>query len=339
MKIMVTGGAGYIGSELVPALLGNGYEVRVIDNLTFGKSGLSNCLDQIELVPIDIRNVEKEHFDGIDAVIHLAGISNDPTADFDPYLNKIINFNASVNLARLAKESLIEKFIFASSCSVYYTDKPDIDLKNEDSSIAPKAAYSWSKYEAEKGILALSDKTFYPVVLRQGTLFGCSNRMRFDLVVNTFTLHAFLHHKLNLNGGGKMWRPLLYLKDAVDVYLNVLTADKETIGGKIFNVLNRNYQVIEIAKEVRAVLKNKADIELEFLDSKDVRSYFVNGNKLKKTLNLCMETTLRPAIEEMWELIQTGKDFTDPVYYNISWLEKTTNKNKFNNVEICNYRC
>lgn len=319
---MVTGGAGYIGSRLVPALVAAGHRVRVIDSLIFGVQGLQTVNDKVELLSIDIRDVQPGHFNGIDAVIHLAGISNDPTADFDPLLNEEINFRATVKLAAQARECGVARFIFASSCSVYYSNRPDNRLCNEQTDIAPKAAYSWSKYEAEKGVLALAGNDFCPVALRQGTLFGCSGRMRFDLVVNTFTLHAYNSGKLCVNAGGQMWRPLLYIEDAVNVYLRMLEAPAKKINGKIFNVLNDNYQVMDIARKIQDILQHKKTVTLELKNVNDVRSYRVCGAKLQQALDITMAHDITPAVEQMWALVENGGNFSDPVYYNIRWLEK-----------------
>src|SRR5882672_10642834 len=176
---MATGGAGYVGCRLVPALVEMGADVHVVDKLVFGEQGLEGLRDGIELLRSDIRTLDVDDLKGIDVVVHLAGLSNDPTAEFNPAANKAINLDATVRLAHLAKEAGVRRFIFASSCSVYYTEVPDDSLRDETDRVEPKAPYSWSKRQAEMRVLELASPDFCPVILRKGTVFGYSPRMRF----------------------------------------------------------------------------------------------------------------------------------------------------------------
>jgi nucleoside-diphosphate-sugar epimerase len=318
---MISGGAGYVGCQLIPALLKAGHRVRVIDNLTFGLTGLQHYINQIELIPVDIRDVVATHFDGIEAVIHLASISNDPTAEYDPATTKAVNLDATVAFARLAKMCGVRKFVFASSCSVYYSERPDDRLRDESYPIDPTATYSWSKRQAEIRLLDLAGPNFFPIILRKGTIFGCSGRMRFDLVVNTFTRDAFAKGRLTVHGDGLMWRPLLHIDDAVEIYSAMLRLPEDLVGGQIFNALNGNYQVIQIADEVRRVLQPRLDVDLDLVRQGNSRSYRVDGKKLDDLLKLRSCRSIGNAVAKMWHMLEKGIDYNNSIYYNIRWFE------------------
>jgi nucleoside-diphosphate-sugar epimerase len=323
MHVMVTGGAGYIGCRLVPALLERGHEVTVVDKLYFGDSGLKAVKGRIRLFGADVRDMPPAALDGVDAVVHLAGLSNDPTAEYNPAANLQINTEGTIALAKQAKQQGIERFVFASSCSVYYTLQPDDALRDEDYPIAPKAPYSYSKHEAEIGLIALADDEFSPVMLRKGTVFGQSERMRYDLVINTFTKDAFAARRLIIHAGGKMWRPMLHIDDAVDAYIAVLEAPRQLVHRKIFNVLSENIRVLKMAYEVRHVLEQHKGIRLD-LQVQHVgtsRSYRVDGSRFHETLGLKFGRSIGEAVDEIWSMLEDGTDHDHPIYYNIRWLE------------------
>jgi nucleoside-diphosphate-sugar epimerase len=323
LNILVTGGAGYVGSRLVPALVRDGHRVRVVDKLLFGAGGLASCRAQIELVPGDVRTVDAGVLDDIEAVVHLAGLSNDPTAEFNPAANKAMNTDATIRLASLARDRGVRRFVFASSCSVYYSPNPDDELRTEQHAVQPEAPYSWSKRQAELGLLQLSGPRFCPVVLRKGTIFGQSQRMRYDLVVNAFTRDAYAKRRLSVHAGGRMWRPMLHVDDAVDAYRAVLAAPADRVRGEIFNVLTGNYVVLKLAHEVRRALEHQRGIRLD-LDLQEVgvtRSYRVDGSKLQTVCDVPLGRDLGRAAEEMWDVLESGINSEDPVYYNLRWLE------------------
>ena len=323
MKIMATGGAGYVGCRLVPALVDMGADVRVVDKLVFGEAGLDGSRDRVELVRLDVRSLEPDDLKDVDVVVHLAGLSNDPTAEFNPSANKTINLDATVRLAQMAKEAGVRRFIFASSCSVYYTEVPDDRLRDETDRVEPKAPYSWSKRQAEMRVLELASPDFCPVVLRKGTVFGYSPRMRFDLVVNTFTRDAYAHRRLTVQAGGRMWRPLLHIDDAVDAYKAVIAADEDAVRGQIYNILSDNYQVLAIAHEVRRALEERRalDVEVNVQPVGISRSYRVDGRKFREEFGLALSRDIRGAVHEMWDALATIDDLNSPIYCNISWLE------------------
>ena len=325
-RILVTGGAGYIGSILVRRLIENGCAVRVFDKLVFGDQGLDGVKDQIELVTGDIREVEPSVFEGIDAVVHLAGLSNDPTAEYNPQANESINTGGTVALAKQCIEAGVKRFVFASSCSVYYTLKAEDTIYDEDSPVHPEAPYSSSKRNAEKGLLELAGDDFCPVILRKGTVFGASTRMRYDLVVNTFTKGAFERRMLTVHAGGRMWRPLLHIEDAASAYIAALDAPEKDVHGKIFNVLSDNYTVLQIAREVRRALETTKGIRLD-LDIQQVgtvRSYRVAGDRFRETFGIPLDHSIAAAVGDMWDVLEEGLDTTNPIYYNIRWLELLT---------------
>ncbi|MHC4947258.1 MAG: NAD-dependent epimerase/dehydratase family protein [Planctomycetota bacterium] len=319
----MTGGAGYVGSRLVPALLDAGHRVRVVDKLLFGADGLDPVRDRIELVVEDIRHVGEDELRGVDAIVHLAGLSNDPTAEYNVDANRSMNRDATIHLGELARRCGVPRFVFASSCSIYYTLTPDERVRDEDEPVDPQAPYSWSKREAEKGLLALADDSFCPVALRKGTIYGQSPRMRYDLVVNAFTRDAYAKRRLSLHAMGKMWRPMLSIDDAVSAYLAVLHAPAEAVHGRIFNAVGDNYTVVEIARTVRRTLETRRGIRLD-LDLQPVgtaRSYRVSADRMRDNLGFRPANGMAEAVKTMWDVLEAGVDVDHPIYHNIRWLE------------------
>lgn len=312
-----------MGCVLVPKLLERGFKVRVFDKLVFGSDGLDPVRDKIELIAGDIRSPEDSIFNGIDGVIHLAGLSNDPTAEFNPTANESINTQGTYKIAMKCKEKGIHRFIFASSCSVYYTLEPDDTLRDEEYPINPQAPYSLSKRRAENKLLEIADENFCPVILRKGTLFGLSPRMRFDLVVNTFTKDAFEKRHLIIHGGGRMWRPLLHIDDAAEAYIAALKAPEKKVHSQIFNVLSDNYKILKVAYEVRRALETEKGIHLalEIQQVGLIRSYRVSGEKFNNTFGLSLVSPIRSAVSEIWDSLEEGVDYDNHIHYNIRWLE------------------
>lgn len=322
--ILVTGGAGYIGSVLVEELLAKGEAVRVFDKLYFGEEGLSKHRDKIDLVQGDIRGMNADVLDGIDSVIHLAGLSNDPTAEFNPKANREMNTVATGVLARACKEKGISRFIFASSCSIYDRGlfAEDI-LYDEDSEVAPRAAYAVSNYEAEKILLDLCDDKFCPVILRQGTVYGFSPRMRYDLVVNTFVKDAVTKGALRVFCGGEMWRPLVDVSDVAKAHICCVEAPEEKVRGQIFNLSFKNYRILELAHWVREALKDRIEVEIDVDYSHfKTRSYRVSAQKIETVLGFKPVVAVKESVEKMVEKIYDYgfTDFLNPRYYNIEWM-------------------
>src|SRR6185437_7983480 len=243
--VLVTGGAGYIGSVLTERLLNRGYRVRILDRLYWGRGPIASLLDQIELIEADVRDMPATALDGVDAVIHLAGLSNDPTAEYDPEANWQMNAVATETLGRNCVDRGVERLVFASSCSLYDGLLPG--MHDETAPIQPRGAYATSKHYGEQALQALVPEGLCPVIFRNGTVYGYSPRMRFDLVVNTFVKDALLRGSLSLHGGGWMWRPQVDVQDVADAMICGLEAPAEKVRGEIFNVLHSNYQIRELA--------------------------------------------------------------------------------------------
>jgi nucleoside-diphosphate-sugar epimerase len=327
-SVLVTGGAGYIGCQLVPALLDEGYRVRVFDVMFYGDAGLDRVRDRIEIVEGDIRKVPENLLEGVSAIINLAGLSTEPAAEYRPEANQEINFTGAVDLAMLAKEKRVRRFIQASSGSIYDVGAghPEKDIMHtEDSPVAPFRIYSITKREAEKRILAMADDSFTPVVLRKGSVYGYSPRMRFDLVVNAFVLNALQTGCLVLHNGGEMWRPLLSIQDAAAAYILMLAAPVENVRGEIFNVTNGNYRISELALRVQRKL-GELDIPCELqpdYSHRDLRSCQISGSKITQQLSFTPKITVEETVEDLVQKIRGGTfhDVTDPAFHNIRWLD------------------
>ncbi|MFN8545166.1 MAG: SDR family oxidoreductase [Candidatus Binatia bacterium] len=322
--ILVTGGAGYIGCVAVRQLLEKGEAVRVHDKLYFGEQGLEDVRDKIELVQGDIRTFDPAVLDGCDAVLHLAGLSNDPTAEFNPKANEEINTTGTDVVARACKAKGIKRFIFASTCSIYDLGfyAPDF-LRDEESEVKPRAAYAVSNYEAERILLGMADANFCPVILRQGTVYGWSPRMRYDLVVNTFVRDALAKGYVTVHCGGEMWRPLVDVTDLCRVYIACVEAPDQKVHSRIFNVVGKNYRILELAHWVREALKpmKKVEIEVDYTTYK-TRSYRVSAQRLETELGVKPLVGVKESVEHLLTKIEEHKqtDFYNPRHYNIEWM-------------------
>jgi len=322
--ILVTGGAGYLGCVLVRELLNKGEAVRVFDKLFFGDEGLDEVRDKIDLIQGDLRYFDEAILDGIDSVIHLAGLSNDPTAEYNPKANHEMNTAATETLAKTCKRRGVKRFVFASTCSIYDKGLYAEDfLLDETSEVAPRAAYAVSNYEAERILLAMADETFCPVILRKGTLYGFSPRMRYDLVVNTFVKDALMNGALKVFCGGEMWRPLVDVTDAAKAYICCVEAPEHKVRGQVFNLVYKNYRILELAHWVREAFKPIRTLEIEVDYSHyRARSYRVSGQKIETVLGFKPTVPVKESVERMVQTIQrSGRmDFLNPKYYNIQWL-------------------
>lgn len=327
MRILVTGGAGYIGSVLVPKLLDRGHRVRVLDRMFWGPPHYAER-DGVELVNADVRRMPEGVLHGIDAVDHLAGFSNDPTSEYSPEANWQMNAVATETLAQLCRVSAVKRLVFGSSCSLYDGSQTD-ELLDEEAPLAPRGAYATSKRYAEEALLANAGGSFEPVVLRQATVFGASERMRFDLVVNAFVKDALVRQRLVLHGGGRMWRPLVNVNDLADAHVACLEAPAAMVAGETFNVVGENHQVRELAEVVAAALvKLGKPVALEDGPLPGiVRNYKCTGAKLRERLGVSFATTPAMAVAELVE--KYGKvpveSLGHPKYYNIAWMELLEN--------------
>ena len=320
---MVTGGCGYIGSVLVPMLLERGYEVRVFDKLYYGEDSLTNVRDKIELIPGDVRNLNPSILEGIDSVIHLGSLSNDPTADISPVATRSINYTGTINLAETCKKFGIRRFTFASTCSVYGFHRDT--LADETLPTEPQSAYAKSKIDAEIELLKMADTRFCPVILRQATVFGFSPRMRWDIVVNAFVMQAFNTGILDVWYGGQAWRPIVHIKDTAEAHIRCIEAEPDVVRGEIFNLVCENYLIIELARQVGKALAEigisvKIDVNYDEVDS---RSYMIDGEKITKILGFTPSVSLMDGVKEIAEVLRNGqyRDFDHPIYYNVRWMK------------------
>jgi nucleoside-diphosphate-sugar epimerase len=322
--VLVTGGGGYVGSVLVPKLLQRGDRVKVLDRFFWGRAPLAHLKGALEFITHDVRSFPAAALDGVDAVAHLAGLSNDPTAEYNPHANWEMNAVATDRLGRLCKERGVPRLIYGSSCSIYDGLGLAVPL-DETAEVRPVGAYATSKYFGEQRLRELADERFCPVVFRQGTVYGYSPRMRFDLVVNTFVKDAVLHGKLFLHGGGWMWRPLVDVEDVAEAYLRAIDAsDVDKIRGQVFNVIEGNYQIRQLAMLVAGSLKLRGlEVALETAPTPKInRNYRCSGRKFADAFGFHPGIGPLQSIETMLERLDLTdrQALTHPRHYNIQWM-------------------
>ncbi len=327
-KVLVIGGAGYVGSVLVEELLTRGYAVKVFDRFLYGEHGLRDVRDRLEVVRGDMRAIDPVLFEGVAAVVNLGGLSNDPTAEFNPEANYETNTVATEHSARQAKAAGVERYVFASSCSIYDqgVEDPDADVVlDEEAPVRPRAAYSSSKFEGEQRLLPLADAGFCPVVLRKGTVYGWSPRMRFDLVVNTFVKDALARGRITIHYGGEMWRPLVDVRDAARAYLACLEAEPDKVRGQIFNVIFRNLRISELALRVqRALAEHGVAVQIDSdYGYTGVRSYRVSARKIAAVLDFRPLVTVEESVSNAVARLRglPLAELEHPRHYNIRWLK------------------
>jgi len=327
-SVLVTGGGGYIGAILVEELVSKGYSVKVLDSLLWGERPLAKFKDKIEVIQMDIRNVTPDVLQGVTAVIHQAGFSNDPMANYNPEANFEVNTTATINFAKLCKKQGVKRFTLASSASIYdrgFLATDDV-MQTEESDVEPKAAYSLSKFEAEKGLISLADNDFCPVILRQGTVYGFSPRMRYDLVVNAMVKTALEKNKITVFCGGEQWRPLVDVRDVALAHIAAIEAEHSQVCGETFNVMYKNYRILELAHWVQKVLRKELqlnpEIEVDYSPRQD-RSYRISGEKITKVMGWTPTTSVEDSIKHMVKQIQAYgyADFSHPRYFNIEWMK------------------
>ena len=322
MKVLITGGAGYIGQILIAQLLERGHSVRIVDRFFFGAGSMNGTRAAVEIINGDIREWQPAWLAGVDAVSHLAGLSNDPTAEYNPDANWQMNAVATERLADACLAAGVQRLVFGSSASVY--DGMGPGMFDESSTVKPRGAYSISKKHAEDALLARAGETFSPVVLRQGTVYGWSPRMRFDLVVNTFVKDALTYGTLFLHGGGWQWRPLVDVSDVARTHILCLEAPREAVHAQIFNVLQENYQVRQLAMLVAGSLSIKGrTITLQDAPlPKLVRDYRMANLKLTQALGFTPGVTVLESIENMLTRLPLDNlaELSHPRHNNIGWM-------------------
>lgn len=317
-KILVTGAGGYIGSQLVRDLVNSGYFVTALDRFFFGKEPLSEFINnnQVSLIQKDIRDLVENDFEGHEVVCDLACLSNDPAGEMDPQLTYSINRDGRIHVSKTAKRAGVKKYIISSSCSVYGAG--DEDKLDEESKTNPLSVYAKSTLEAEQKNLELSDENFSVTSLRNSTVFGLSNRMRFDLVVNLMTLSAFQKRRIIIMGGGLQWRPLVHISDVSAAFLKVINSDVNIVNGEIFNIGLDNFQIKNLAYLVRDHVPLNVDIDLA-PDDADQRNYNVNFSKSKKILDFEPKRSVIYGIQEIYLALKSGLVDTGPKTVTVQW--------------------
>tara|TARA_B100001167_G_scaffold73296_1_gene43594 strand:- start:1013 stop:2029 length:1017 start_codon:yes stop_codon:yes gene_type:complete len=320
LNIFVTGGAGYVGSVLIPKLINNGHKVKCLDRFFFGDEFLSQdqFSEKLEIFHDDIRWFDSKLLDGIDAVLDLAAISNDPAGDLNPDKTFEINHMGRVRVAKLSKEHGVKRYILASSASIYGQQE---QIADEKSSVNPLTAYSNANRNAEIDTLPLNDDDFTVTILRFSSVYGKSPRMRFDTAVNRMVLDSFKNNKIFVSGKSNK-RPFIHINDVARSYLLAITAKKNKIGGQIFNVgsENQNYKMGDLANEIAKICDTKCDIEIG--ETNDHRSYFASFKKIQNILGFNTDYNIEDGVKEMYESLKTG-EITDSIKTRtVEWYKK-----------------
>jgi nucleoside-diphosphate-sugar epimerase len=302
MRILMTGHLGYIGTAAVPLFLANGHDVAGCDTDLFGACTFGDRIGAAGEIPdlgLDIRDLQPDHLTGFDAVVHLAGLSNHPLGSRDPVVTDAINHRAAVHVAAVAKRAGVPRFAFSSSCANYGASSDA--LIDEDAAFAPLLPYGQSKVDAERGIAALADDGFSPVILRNATAYGLSPRIRFDLVVNNLTAFACATGEVLLKSDGSPWRPLVHVEDIARAFLAVVEAPREAVHGRAFNIgaTAQNRRVIDLARLVTEVVPGTRLCFAEGAGA-DKLNYRVSGDRFAQCFpHAVPRRDLRESIEEL----------------------------------------
>lgn len=320
MKILVTGAGGYIGSVLVPMLLNAGYHVVALDRFLFGREVLPEQAEGLTVVQEDVRRIDTATLEGVEAVVDLAALSNDPAGELDPEKTWEINHRARVRLARMAKEHGVRRYLLPSSCSVYGFQE---GLLDESSPPNPLTTYAKANLQAEQDVLPLADADFVVVVVRQATVYGYSPRMRFDLAINGMVRGFFRNGKIPILRDGTQWRPFVHVRDTCRAIHMLLEAPGNLVNGEIFNVGSdeQNVQILPLAQRVAEAMGVR--FEYEWYGLPDHRSYRVSFQKIVERIGYRVEHTIEDGAREVYQALREGRvDPDDPRTVTVSWYKQ-----------------
>jgi len=318
MKLLIAGGAGYLGSVLIPKLIERGYDVDVVDLFWFG----NHLPHQAGIIQKDIFHLTAEDLNAYDQVIFLVGLSNDPMAEYSPSKNFIFNAAAPAYLAYIAKIAGVKRYIYASSCSVYgYTEN---ELFDETRPVSSHYPYGISKLQGEQAVSQMVDDKFSVISLRKGTISGYSPRMRLDLIVNTMFKTAMKDHVITVNNPS-IWRPILSIDDAATAYIRAVEANQRLSG--VFNIASGNYTVGEVADLVKSAIRERMGIQvnLEIKHIQDFRNYKVSTDKAANVLSFHSSGDVKTIVYNLIDNFERFKDLDNPVYSNIMSFKKIDN--------------
>ena len=337
MRVLVTGHNGYVGTVLVPMLLKSGHDVVGLDTNLYQAAtfGDEDAVAAVPAINKDVRDVTHADIDGFDAILHLAGLSNDPLGDLNPELTYEINHQASVRLAEIGKEVGVERYIFSSSCSNYGAGVDD--WLTEELAFNPVTPYGRSKVMVEQDVAKLADDSFSPTFLRSSTAYGVSPRLRFDLVINNLTAWAYTTGLVYLKSDGTPWRPVVHIEDMSLAFVAALNAPRELVHNEAFNVgrPEENYRIRELAEIVAEVVPNS---RVEFAEgaSADKRNYRVDSSKIARTLpEFKPQWTARKGAQELYEAYQRVglqlEEFEGPRYRRIDHIKMLISEGRLDN--------
>lgn len=306
-NILVTGAGGYIGSVLVPKLLEKGYKVNALDRYFFGRDKLPEA-EGLTIIREDSRKINAGHMEGMDAVVDLVAISNDPSGEEFAEATRQINGEGRINTARLAKKAGVKQYILPSSCSIYGFQESKVD---ETAGVNPLTTYAKANYDAEQAILPMADDSFCVTVMRQATIFGYGPRMRFDLAINGMSYGAWKNKKLPLMRDGKQYRPMLHVQDTTDVMIKLLETEPSLINGELFNVGSdeNNYQIGPLGEIVAKIVSQEVGekVEIEWYGDPDHRSYMVSFDKIEERLGWKAQYNAERGVKEMVARLNSGE--------------------------------
>jgi nucleoside-diphosphate-sugar epimerase len=318
MRLLIAGGAGYLGCVLIPKLLERGYTVDVVDLFWFG----NRLPRQVAILNKDIFQLTVEDLEPYDQVVFLAGLSNDPMAEYSPSKNFIFNAAAPAYLAYIAKIAKVKRYIYACSCSVYgYTEN---ELYDETRAVSSSYPYGISKLQGEQAVMQLNDKDFSVISLRKGTISGYSPRMRLDLIVNTMFKTAIRDHAITVNNPS-IWRPILSIEDAATAYIRAIEANAQISG--IFNLASGNYTVGEVGDLVKAAVEQRLNtrVNLRIKHIEDFRNYKVSTEKAANVLSFHPSGSVKSIVDNLIDNMDKFQDWDNPSYANIQTFKQIDN--------------